>query len=298
MATYNGAKFLHEQLESFVTQTHENWRLWVSDDGSIDATLDILRACQEVWGLDKLRLLAGHGRGFQTNFLTLTAQQDISADYYAWSDQDDVWLPEKLARALERLGPVGDTRPALYCGRTIYIDQLGREIGRSSLMNNPSFANALMQCVAGGNTMVFNQAARSLIATRPDLAVVAHDWWAYQLVCGCGGLVLYDPEPLVCYRQHGLNIVGRNRSLAARWSRFKMLFAGDLKRYIEINLKALNSVTSHLTPENLNRFQILAELHCSTNPIKRLRLFLAGSFRRQFWTEQLALILAVVVGRV
>jgi glycosyltransferase involved in cell wall biosynthesis len=298
MATYNGAEFLPQQLDSLAAQTHENWRLWVSDDGSTDATFDILRQYQEAWGQDKLRLLAGPGRGFQANFLTLTARPDLSADYYAWSDQDDVWMPEKLSRALERLGPLGSERPALYCGRTIYIDREGREIGRSALMNNrpPSFANALVQCIGGANTMVFNRAARSLIAARPDLTVATHDWWVYQLVCGSGGEVIYAPEPLVRYRQHRLNIVGRNRGLAARWSRVKKLFAGALKQYIELNLEALNKVASSFTPENRKRLQLLTELHCSANPLKRLRLFLAGGFHRQLWAEQLALSLAALAG--
>jgi hypothetical protein len=102
----------------------------------------------------------------------------------------------------------------------------------------------------------------------------------------------------VRYRQHGLNIVGKNRGLAARWSRLKRLLAGDLKRYIEINLKALNQMASSLTPESRYRLQILAELHRSANPIKRLHLFLAGGFHRQFWTEQLALGAAALAGRV
>jgi glycosyltransferase involved in cell wall biosynthesis len=300
MATYNGAEFLPQQLDSLAAQTHENWRLWVSDDGSADATLDILRRYQEAWGQDKLRLLAGPGRGFQANFLSLTARPDISADYFAWSDQDDVWLPEKLARALERLDPLGFERPALYCGRTIYIDRQGREIGRSALMNHrpPSFANALMQCICGANTMVFNPATRSLIAVRPDLAVATHDGWTYQLVCGCGGLVLYDPEPMVRYRQHGLNIIGQNRSLAARWSRVKRLFSGDLKRYIEINLEALYQAASRLTPENRLCLENLVELRRPRSPFQRLRLFRKGGFCRQSRLEQAAIYMAVLLNRV
>ena len=113
MAVYNGAEFLPEQLNSLASQTYENWRLWVSDDGSADSTLDILHRYQESWGAEKLRLLAGPRRGFQANFLKLTAQRDITADYYAWSDQDDVWLPEKLARALECLKPLAPERPVI-----------------------------------------------------------------------------------------------------------------------------------------------------------------------------------------
>ena len=300
MGTYNGAEFLPQQLDSLAAQTHKNWRLWVSDDGSADATHDILRRCQEAWGEDKLCLLAGPGRGFPANFLALAARPDISADYYAWSDQDDVWLPSKLARALVHLAPYGPSRPVLYCGRTILTDREGRDRGFSPLMTRrpPGFANALVQSLAGGNTMVFNQAARELIAAQPDLSVVTHDWWAYQVVSGCGGMVLYDPEPLVRYRQHGGNLIGQNRGFIARWSRLKKLFAGVFKRYMALNLKALNQVTPCLTPDSQAQVRTLAELHGSANPLKRLRLFLAGGFHRQFRAEQLALGLAAFAGRV
>ena len=301
MATFNGAEFLPQQLDSIAAQTHENWRLWVSDDGSADATLDILRRYQQAWSPDKLGLLAGPRRGrHSANFLSLAAQPDISADYYAWSDQDDVWLPLKLSRALERLAPLKAELPALYCSRTIWIDQEDRDIGLSPLMNNhpPSFANALVQCLAGGHTMVFNQAARSLIIACPDRSVASHDWWTYQLVTGSGGRVFYDPEPMVKYRQHKANISGKNRGLAARSSRFKRLLAGALKEYIGLSLEALKGQASSLTPENRAKLQILADLHAQSNPIKRLRLFQEGGFHRQHRAEQMALVLAAFLGRI
>jgi glycosyltransferase involved in cell wall biosynthesis len=300
MAAYNGAEFLPRQLDSLAAQTHENWRLWVSDDGSADATLDILRRYQRAWGADRLRIRSGPGRGFQHNFLSLTASPDLTADYFAWSDQDDIWLPNKLSRAVTCLAPHGQERPALYCGRTILIDRRGRALGRSPLMTRrpPGFANALVQSLAGGNTMVFNRPARDLIAARPDFSVPSHDWWAYQVVSGCGGRVFYDPEPLVRYRQHGANVNGSNRGPGARWSRLKNLFAGTLKQYVEMNLEALKQVLPSLTPGSRRHVENLAELHCSANPVKRLRLFWAGGFHRQFRAEQWALGLAAFMGRV
>jgi len=300
MATYNGAEFLPQQLDSLAAQTHANWRLWVSDDGSTDATLDILRGYQAAWGEERLRIGQGPGRGFQANFLTLSARPDLSADYYAWSDQDDVWRPEKLARALERLGPLGVERPALYCGRTIYIDRLGREVGLAPLMNHspPGFANALMQCICGANTMVFNQAARAHLAAQPDLAVVTHDWWAYQLVTGCGGLVFYDLEPLVRYRLHGKNLVGKNRGLFPRWKRLRKVLNGEWRRDIELQFAALWKAARRLTPENRHRLENLTELRKHKNPFQRLRRFWRGGFCRQSELEQIAVYLAVLLGKI
>ena len=300
MATYNGAEFLPEQLNSLAAQTHENWRLWVSDDGSADATFGILRCYQDAWGADKLRLLAGPRRGFQANFLQLTAQADISADYYAWSDQDDVWLPEKLARALENLKPFEPEQPVLYCARTILTDRHGQPCGLSPLMNRrpPSFVNALVQSLAGGNTMVFNQAARKLIVSGNSAMPVSHDWWAYLVVSGSGGRVIYDHEPLIKYRQHDSNLIGSNKSLKARWLRLRKLFAGTLKRYTDLNLASLQEVSFFLTPDNRRNLETLAALRQSRNPIKRFGQFRAAGFHRQTAPQQTTAYLAVLLGRI
>ena len=94
MATFNGEKFLAEQLDSLQIQTISNWRLYVSDDGSSDGTMDIIKRYQVLWGADKLQYRPGPQKGFAQNFLSLACDPDIKADYYAFCDQDDVWLPE------------------------------------------------------------------------------------------------------------------------------------------------------------------------------------------------------------
>ena len=299
MATYNGAEFIHQQLDSLAAQTHENWQLWVSDDGSTDDTLDILHGFQKAWGADKLRLLAGPRRGFQANFLQLTAQPDIRADYYAWSDQDDVWLPEKLARALEHLKPFGFESPVLYCGRTILTDRHGRPSGLSPLFNRrpPSFANALVQCLAGGNTMLFNQAARELIVLGRNLEVYSHDWWAYQVVSGAGRVV-FHLEPFVRYRQHGANLMGGNRGLAARCSRLVRLMKGGFRDYVSRNINGLQEVRNRLAPDSRHLLEYFVDLRRVRNPLKRLSRFRAAGFHRQTGLEQAAIYLAVLLGKI
>jgi glycosyltransferase involved in cell wall biosynthesis len=198
MGTFNGAAFLPEQLDSLAAQTHADWRLWASDDGSADATVDILRQYQRVWRPDRLRILKGPCRGGQYNFLELAARDDLDADYYAWSDQDDLWLPFKLSRVLEQLFPLGQDRPAIYCGRTILTNERGEDYALSTLLNHrlPSFANALLQNICGGNTIVFNRPARALIAAGAKLEPVMHDWWAYLIVSG--SLNLFHAMELSC----------------------------------------------------------------------------------------------------
>ena len=177
LCTYQGEKYLAAQLDSFAAQTYPSWKLWVSDDGSTDATLDQLRAFAERHQPGQVTLQAGPRKGFVKNFMSLICEPTLHADYYALSDQDDIWHPDKLERAVKWLRDVPQGQPALYCTRTELIDGAGQPIGFSPLFTRPpAFANALMQNVAGGNTMVMNNAARDLLVEAgADIDVVAHD---------------------------------------------------------------------------------------------------------------------------
>ena len=258
--TLNGQHFLAEQLDWIEAQTYPNWKVYVSDDGSADDTLLILYQYRAKWGDDRIEVLSGPAEGFLANFLSLTCRTDIRAEYYAYADQDDVWEAEKLGRAIAWLERVPAGIPALYCSRTRLIDAKGREIGLSPLYARPpSFANALVQCIGGGNTMVFNEAARDLVRQAGEHAsVVTHDWWAYLLVTGCGGKVFCDPRPTVRYRQHGNNLVGSNVIGFARLLRMRMLFDGVLGGWIDLNARALQRIRLRLTPESR---RVLDEFH-------------------------------------
>ncbi|CAB3687943.1 glycosyltransferase family 2 protein [Achromobacter pestifer] len=252
LCTYQGEKYLTAQLDSFAAQTYPCWKLWVSDDGSTDATLDLLRAFAERHKPGQVTLQAGPRKGFVKNFMSLICEPTLHADYYALSDQDDIWHPDKLERAVKWLREVPEGQPALYCTRTELIDGAGQPIGFSPLFTRPpAFANALMQNVAGGNTMVMNNAARDLLLEAgADIDVVAHDWWIYIVVSACGGRVHYDSEPSLRYRQHGENLIGANAGLSARLLRIKMLFEGHLKIWTNQHIQALSPLLPKLTPAN------------------------------------------------
>jgi glycosyltransferase involved in cell wall biosynthesis len=250
MGTCNGARFLAAQLDTIAAQSHRDWRLVASDDGSTDATRAILAAFRAEMGPERVEIREGPCRGFVANFRGLAGDPAIRADFYAFADQDDLWHPDRLARGVARLGALAPGVPALAGGRTRLIDEDGRPLGLSPAFRAPpSFANALVQSIAGGNTMLFNAAAKRLFEAAPGLPVVAHDWWAYQLVSGAGGAVIYDPEPMVGYRQHRQNLIGGNRGVRARGARLRRLFAGRLAEWTDLNLAALEAAGPLLTPE-------------------------------------------------
>ena len=299
MGTYNGARFLHEQLDSLEAQNHPNWVVVASDDGSKDQTMSILHRYQANWPQGKLVIKNGPQKGFCQNFLSLACDPDIKADYYAFCDQDDVWLPEKLTVALSTIGGNESIDvPFLYCGRTTYVTEELKPCGTSPLfVFPPSFRNALVQSIAGGNTMVFNQAAKTLIEKAGIQNVPSHDWWTYQLVSGAGGVVFYDEYPSLLYRQHENNLVGMNCTWTARFKRIKLLFEGRFREWNNINIQELKKLGDVLTPENKRTIELFEQAR-SMPLMPRLLALKASGIYRQTLLGNLGLIAAAVFGKI
>lgn len=259
MAMYNGAPWLATQLESIYAQSHRNWRLIVSDDGSKDGSPDQLLAWTAQHTDAWIELRQGPSRGAASNFLSmLSALNGEREGFVALADQDDRWLPGKLHRALQTLNTVPARRPGLYCGPTIICDESLRPLRRSRIpQREAAFANAIVQNIAGGNTMVLNPAAAKLVkgAAQEADKIVIHDWWIYQIVTGAGGVVLFDPEPQVYYRQHGHNQIGANDRIRDQARRARKILGGQARDWMDINLAALQRSRHRLTHEN----QVLLE---------------------------------------
>ncbi|HEX2094146.1 MAG TPA: glycosyltransferase [Longimicrobiaceae bacterium] len=213
LSTYNGQAFLLPLLRSLDEQTYPHLDLLVRDDGSTDGTLTLL---QEHTGRVPMELRPGLHLGLPDTYFQLLRESREDADLFAFCDQDDVWMPDKISRAVEALSRTDPTAPAMYCGRTRYVDRSLRPLGMSELPRHPlSFRNALVQNVASGCTIVMNRAARDLLAESTPEGVFMHDAWTY-LVVAAFGTVLYDPVPAVLYRQHGANTIGRPQGWLGR----------------------------------------------------------------------------------
>ncbi|WP_081818674.1 glycosyltransferase family 2 protein [Pseudomonas sp. PH1b] len=299
LCTYHGQHYLAEQLNSFEAQSHSNWEVWASDDGSEDDTYAILENYQKKWPKGSLFVCSGPSEGFAANFLSLTCKDNIEADFYAYSDQDDIWERDKLTRAVQWLQTVPADVPALYCSRTRLVDEKNNEIGVSPLfLKKPSFANALMQNIGGGNTMVFNNAARDLLReTGENSPIITHDWWAYIVVTGCAGQVFYDHEPTLRYRQHNGNLIGTNSNWAARLKRIRMLFEGSFKKWNDSNIAALHTLEHRLTPENKKIFQEFSAAR-KMNLIPRLIQLKRTGVYRQTLLGNIGLVAAAIFGKI
>ena len=293
LATFQGETYLSQQLDSIAQSTGVDWLVRVSDDGSTDGTRQILDTYRDRWEPGRVSVVDGPRRGLSANFFSLIAGAPGGHDAYAFADQDDVWAPEKLERAATWLGTVAPSTPALYCGRTRLIDATGRTIGYSPRFHRPpSFANALAQNLASGNTMVFNDATRRLLQDTggPGAMSAMHDWWTYLIVTGVGGVVRYDPEPMVQYRQHGGNQVGGHAGALERAWRAGDLLQGRLAQWTDRNDAALREVRSRLTPGNAAMFDEFSAARRAALGACLRGLWRSGAYRQTkrgrifFWT--------------
>jgi glycosyltransferase involved in cell wall biosynthesis len=284
LCTKNGEQYLADQMASLERQTFQNFKVFVSDDGSTDATIAMLDEYIDAWGHDRISVYEGPLKGFARNFLSISCRRIVEADYYAWCDQDDIWNNDKLENAVRKLSAVPCHEPALYCSRTELIDANGQHIGFSPFFTRPAdFRNALVQNIAGGNTMVFNHALMSLLREAGDeVPAVSHDWWAYMIVSGCGGVILYDDVPSVRYRQHSANCVGANAGVFEKSKRIKQLLHGRFRFWMDQNLIALQAISHRFTSENVRALEKFGSARQSKFLGRMLGIQRAGIYRQTF----------------
>lgn len=230
LATLNGAQFLDEQLRSICAQDHDNWQVILSDDGSSDETLTIARDCIPE---QKLRILEGPKCGLALNFWN-GLKHVPTGHYAAFCDQDDVWVSNKLTRAITKLAPI--ERPAIYSAGRYIADthlnitntQLRRRAGSDLEM---FFRNR----IAGHTCLLSPQAVPLLKRYPPSRDVPFHDWWTALILAKHGATFVHDPVPVLYYRQHGRNVIG------ARNGRAMAILSGQYTRWLVANYTALRA---------------------------------------------------------
>jgi len=291
LATFNGAAFLREQLDSIAAQDHAAWVLLWRDDGSSDATVAVLREFAAGRPQGQVTEVPGPaGRiGAAASFMVLlceAARRMGPGDGFAFADQDDVWLPGKLSRAVARVSACDPVVPTLYSARQMLVDARLRHLAMSMPVRPPpGFPASLTQNLATGCTVLMNRAAALLVAASRRPPGCQHDWWAYIVVTGAGGRFLIDDEAVVLYRQHPGNLVGAPRSMPRRavaaLRRGPALFMGLLRQ----NVAALEAQSHLLTPAAREEVRALGAA-LRGGVVQRARALRRPGLRRQTWAEQ------------
>ncbi|BCN32221.1 glycosyltransferase family 2 protein [Anaeromicropila herbilytica] len=209
MSTYNGEKYLREQLDSILQQDHKNITLLIRDDGSSDSTLSILEEYSSKYS--NVEYYQGDNIGAKNSFFDLIQKTDQTADFYSFSDQDDVWKSNKLSNAIIQMSNYNKYRkiPLLYCSGFDVVDEnLNAHMIKTNLSNiKPDFGNSIIENICVGCTMVINNKLLLLVRKKIPRQAFMHDWWLY-MVATCFGKVIYDKHSYILYRQHKNNVVG------------------------------------------------------------------------------------------
>ena len=212
---------------------------------------------------------------------------------YFFCDQDDIWHKEKIRKYLELYSP--SNKPALICSRTRLIDEQSEAYGFSPLFKKKlCLANALVQSIAGGNTMGFNAATKSLLDRIENLEdVVSHDWITYILVSAFEGKIIYLKEPFTYYRSHENNHIGPNVSFKSRLIRLKLLFENQFYMWTNRNLKVLDNFKL-ISSDSLKTINFLKKAK-DKNIIERLKVISSNYLFRQTFMSNFTLKLAILL---
>ncbi len=301
LATFNGAAFLSEQLDSFLAQDHRDWTLFWHDDGSNDATAALMKAFSLRVGPDRcVHVPVSAGRlGVLGSFMALLRAAAPGLGEYdtaAFADQDDVWLPHKLSRGVEALSACPSGHSALYFTRQILVDAKLRRIGLSAPLHvTPGFPASLTQNLAAGCTVLLNRAGAMLIAGSEPPPGTLHDWWSYVLVSAAGGRIVADSEPSVLYRQHKANAVGAARSRLRRAIAAARRGPGPFMRDFAAHVKSLGEHARLLSPAAARDLAVLRRA-IAGGWAERLEALRLPGLKRNHWTEGLLFRLWFLIG--
>ena len=279
MSTYNGEKYLREQVDSILNQKDVDVRLFVRDDGSTDTTLDIIREYMDA-NPGKISLTTGENLGPGRSFMELVYAVPDTCDYYAFSDQDDVWLDDKLIAGIRFLK---ERRKELYVSNLMCVDADLNPLGLNHQKPPDTHLYGIMQgnsmC---GCTMIFSNRLCQILrdkAHRPDDDIIRfrhHDMWTAMTASVLGALA-FDFDYHILYRQHGGNVVG-SVVYDSVWKRAKRGFQQKLSKIRDKSRRNLRSKTARVIvrafPEETKSFPYLqnlrqyAEAHTVRNKIK------------------------------
>lgn len=290
LSTYNGERYLREQLDSILDQTYKNWRVLWRDDGSSDASHAIMEAFANGIGCGRCIETGPTGArlGAAKSFFSLLREAG-EYSFTAFADQDDVWLPDKLQRAVERIVAQKPGMPVLYSARQIIVDEHLQRQALSPLPHfGPGFPSALLQNIVTGCTAMLNREAVQLVncVEPPDDTV--HDWWVYIVIAAACGSVIFDPVPAILYRQHGYNAIGAASSFIPRAVKAIQRGPAPFLRQLEKHALALATAKRKL-PQSAQATNTRILRALSRGRMARLSLMSDPAFRRQTWWENVGL---------
>lgn len=278
LSTYNGEKYIKNQLDSILNQTYKNIEIYVRDDGSKDNTVEILKEYEK---RGNIKLYPKENVGFIKSFFDCLSFCD-NADYYAFCDQDDEWFEDKIERAVKKLNERNKEIPLLYFADYDFYDDNMQFISSSkSHKYGPSFRNAIVDCITLGINTVINKTTRDLMVNSGIQKSCGHDWTAY-MICSSMGEVIYEKVSTLKYRRTGKNVSpGGKGFFAFQIWRIKKFFVNDYFSNVREELIEFEELFGNkLSEEDKKLLSMFTnKKYCFVNSIKKF--FYPKRFRQK-----------------
>lgn len=293
LAIYNGERFLREQLDSLASQTVPPTLLVVRDDGSRDRSVEIVREWAEASSVE-LQFEAGERLGPAQSFLRALSIAG-PAELYLFCDQDDVWLPQKIERALSGVPIAPGAPPVLYAACAHVVDEQLKFMRTTNAPRKLSFGSAACESLLTGCTMAFNRALRDKVALDLPVFTPMHDWWLY-LVASAVGSINFDGTASILYRQHGGNALGVTASGPRAW---RARIGRALSSKSAVRIRQLSElVRIHGAALDSDKAALAGSLLASRAGFgARLRAAFCTDVERQRLWDQLSTRLAILLNR-
>lgn len=285
MSTYNGEQFVNEQIESILNQIEVDIHIIIRDDGSVDNTVNIIKAFND----PRITLVEGKNIGWKKSFSELLRMAP-DYEYYAFSDQDDVWERDKLVSGVNKIKNA-DLPALYYCDATVVDEQLCR-IGEKINMDpfNEKLSN-LFVCVGQGCCMVLNLAAKQLFSQYRPNADFSHEAWLCVL-CAYFGIIIHDRKQYINYRVTGNNTSGYGKT--KKTTLFINFWRKEFRKkiYPPYALELVNGYKSMLSKEEISELETV--IYYKNSLENKKKLILSSKVHRQSLIGTMALKFAIL----
>mgnify|MGYP003365608918 FL=1 len=301
LATYNGEKYLKEQLDSIVAQSNKDWNLFIRDDSSTDKTKSICKDYERNFPL-KIFLIKDKFRcgSAEKNFLTIMNYIKKNFpnryDYFMFSDQDDYWHPKKIELSLRKMHDLEEDyyEYPLLVHTDLNVVDADRNIISNSFFDYRNLDSTvtevnrlLMQNNVTGCTMLWNKNLMNMVDT--DVQVAMHDWWL-TLLASCFGKIGFVTESTIDYRQHGNNVVGAIKVNTLSFIINRLFINNNIKETLSLAIEQskvfLEEYGQKLSSENRDIIYSFSCLH-KINKFKRISVVLRKGFLKQGIIQQI-----------
>lgn len=294
MATYNGEKYISEQINSILNQTYQNFVIYIRDDGSTDNTMSVIESMAS--GDERIKIIRDNLklRSAHKNFAEVLkiATESDEFEYFMFCDQDDFWLENKIELCIERIrkciAEYGRNIPILVHTDLMVVDSKLTVLSESFMKYRALDAyetrlnRLLVQNNVTGCTMMWNKSLNGII-NLSDERVVMHDWWM-TIVASLTGKIIFIDKPTIKYRQHENNVVGATKVKSLKFILNRLLMSNKIKETFKLSVSQaegiLNIYKDKLSSDEIKILSIYASLY-NYNKIKRLNIVFKNKFFKQ-----------------